>query len=390
MAIVTKLKYDSLFNNRAKVHHTLNDRGSFPAEPQALDLYIPDSERDKIKEHVGTDNPLYKALDKITVSGTEYNMSDHTYEYINRFKVCDIAIASLGSGALLSLNNNLWGRWRTSNPASIIVSPNVFLFPSEKSFSFGYSHDYGSAWEKLTSGGLLSKVQQASEAMRSIAMMMGDSGGAVAGRFIPRFVNAPSWNKTNPLKLSSSLKFEFKFGQAGLFSGEEEVVRPILALASLLAPLQAGPDNYFRGPVPTPPTYLMNFLSKVPDMVGNIFDEITSDTDGKEGTFFGGLVGKLTNIENDLIRGQNQAIQDTLNGTGDAGGGSRGLFVRMGRMSWGPALVKDINWDFNFEQVDEYGFPYQGSITFSGLESVVIPTVGDFARSFDGTTGDGT
>jgi len=330
-------------------------------------VYTKDSERENMKTFVGTSNPLYEAFKES--DGIISDQSEHVYEFINKYKICDITWGSLGGYPLLSLNSDRWGNWRDPNinPAKISVSPFVFLFPSEKSFSFSYNNEYGKAWDKLSSSGMLSKVQQAAEAMRAIAALVDPGSIEAAGKFVPRFKEAPTWDGTKPLTLNSSLKFEFKFGQAGIFSGEEEVVRPILALASLFAPLGGA---YLKGPAPTPPAMLMELLTGIPSTLKNLGEVITGE---------GGIISKVTNIEKQLVEHQNSAIERGLAKY------SRGLYVRMGRMSWGPALVKDVNWDFNFEQVDEYGFPYQGSITFGGLESPVVPRPEEFTTIFNGT-----
>jgi len=57
--------------------------------------------------------------------------------------------------------------------------------------------------------------------------------------------------------------------------------------------------------------------------------------------------------------------------------------VRMGRMVWGPVLVKTVFWDFDFTHTDQYGFPYKGSLTYGGLESIVIAQPNNSITGFD-------
>lgn len=339
-----------------------------------------ESSTDKFDQFIGVENPLHASLQES--DGFISDQNEHVYEFINKFKVADVAVGSIGNLHSYSLSNSIWGQWREFNPAGIKVSPLVFLFPAEKVFTFGYSHEYGNAWQGLSSSGPYSKIVGAAEALRTISALAGKEVTEVGGKFVPKYINAPTYTSSKPLKLSSSIKFEFKFGQAGIFSAEEEVVRPILALASLFAPFtESSNSNYVNGPAPTKPTFLANFLSRGGMAIKDLLDasnngEIDPNTpsDGESKT----LIQRVTEMENQIINTQVQSIKDTL------GKNSRGLYIRMGRLSWGPAVVGSIDWNFDFEQVDEYGFPYQGDITFGGLESPVLPTPEQFSRLFDG------
>jgi hypothetical protein len=103
-------------------------------------------------------------------------------------------------------------------------------------------------------------------------------------------------------------------------------------------------------------------------------DEVMAGTNTEASS---GLIAKVTELEQSLIDLQTKAIKNAYDQS------SRGLYIRMGRMSWGPCIVKDINWEFDFENVDEYGFPAAGSITFSGLEAPVMPRVDEISQVFD-------
>jgi len=38
-------------------------------------------------------------------------------------------------------------------------------------------------------------------------------------------------------------------------------------------------------------------------------------------------------------------------------------------------VKRAIFWPFAFTQVDEFGFPYKGSLSFNGLESIIMPNL---------------
>jgi hypothetical protein len=324
-------------------------------------LYRDDAEtRKKFSTDVGVTNPV-RATMAISDGFASQPLTDHAYEFINKFKVCEIAMASAGAEVPILPAGEAWGNWRTSNPAGIPVFGNVFLFPDDKTFQFSYTNNYGKAWEAVDPGGIGSKISQAAEAARAfVAVTGGEISSTVAGKLMSRYKEAPSWTGTDPIKIGSNLKFTFQFGQAGVFSGEHEVVRPILALASLWVPIKTD-ENYYRGPIPTPPFMQMMALKALVGGTGVALSDL-----GEGGG--NGIIGAITTLEQRLIAIQETAIKEALKAAG-----SRALYIRMGRFIMGPYIVKDVNWDFDFTHTDEYGFPYKGSITFGGLESALMP-----------------
>lgn len=349
----------------ATFKRTLDDTSQFKLDEtlheKASDHYIDDdSFIEYYPEVVGASNPVNDNL-------VADDLPNHAYQYINAFKTCELYIGPFQSnGDPVNITDAKWGNWRGS-----VVSKKVLLWPDEKEFGFSYSNKYGQAWEKMSSSGLLGKVQSGLELMRSLAGALGKSSGVSesGGKFVSAYVKAPSWESTDPIQLSNSLSFTFNFGQAGIFSGEEEVVRPIIQLASQFAPRKDSKNqNYYLGNFPTPPEIMVNYWK---EMSGSLFGDIkstmenvNSDTDGG---LIGGLVSTLTSYEDQLITRQTKAIERSY------AEGSNCLYVRYGRMTLGPYLVKDVSWSFDMSQLDEYGFPYKGKITFSGLESIKMP-----------------
>jgi hypothetical protein len=372
MAIVNlKPKYaeGNVRNKNSNTKTVITSDPSYNTQ-KSLNLYINDTKtRETFNDFVGTTNPIWAAAQES--DGSISDQKDHFYEFINKYKVCEIVrVTSEGCPDIAAAS---WGNWR--NITSVKVPDNVFLFPDQKVFSFSYSNKISSAWEKLTSGGILSKISQFNEMARSVAALVapneaGKGSANAAGKFVSPYVKAPAWDSTDPIQMPSNIKFNFNFGQAGLFSGEHEVVRPILALALLWVPLPGGADNYFNGIVPTPPHYLINFF------VNLAKEGVTAAQETIKGFTEGGVVDTLTNLESQIINLQSKTIKDTLNGN------SRFLCIRMGRMKYGPLIVKDVNWDFDFTQTDEYGFPYKGSITFGGLESIQMAQSGHVTQLF--------
>ena len=342
-------------------------------------------------EFVGTTSPIWESLSEKTDSDDGGGQEFHVYKTINKYKVCDIAVIPAGNQSPPAITSTVWGNWRTNNYASIKVSNNVFLWPSEKTFNFNYTNEYGSAWEKLSSSGLLSKVSQAAELARSVAVLAGSDVSEVGGKFVSKYTKAPNWKETSPISLSNTIKFEFSFGQAGIFSAEQEVVKPILALASMFAPIPRGQDGYLVGPMPTPPAYLANYFKQFVGGAGGLISDvgksISASFEGDDNIIretANSVISTLTAVESGLLKIQENAIVNTLNGSLDEDNAiaSRAICIRYGRMAVGPMTVKDVAWSFDFTHVDEYGFPYKGTLQFSGLENITTTQTWDIAKPF--------
>ena len=357
-----------------------NNLGTFPIERDRAADFNDLPNRDI--SNIGIENPI------------GYNAQDfaHAYESINRFKVVELMRTVPSEQWPADPTNDSWGHWRTMDFGLGNIHENVLLYPEDKVFNFAYTNNYGKAWEAL-SGGAIGKVMQLGEMLR-VASAMAGNVMPMGGKFVSKFKEAPTWLSTLPLEFANSLKFNFQFGQAGIFSAEHEVVRPILQLAALFLPIQAaatGPlSRYFIGPVPTPPQYVANFMSEFfkRDMVANIKEGFTdlenmrNEANAAAGVetntgqnILGGLAGGLTALEDALLNAKDTAIQNTLakHGPGDNPHGGA-LGIRIGRMTFGPFLIKNVTWNFDFTQTDKFGFPYKGSLTYSGLESIIMPT----------------
>jgi len=371
--MIGSINYSSVAKGDFKASPTL------PAGEITQKVNVSDSKSVEIfHTDVGTLNPIYDTLE----GSRNSDEKNHVYEYINKFKICEIATTKVGRYPPL-ITSNAWGNWRGN-----FVNPNVYLFAEEKNFQFSYKHKYGNAWEAMNKGAI-GMVRGALEAARSLDALAGGNAGSIpnAGRFMPQYSKAPVWESVDPIALPSSLKFNFNFGQAGIFSGEHEVVRPIIQLATLFAPVHDG-EFYYRGPVPTAPHFYANLFAQLGSKLKGAKENMAAarnDGDSEnDRSALSGAVKALTAVEKELLKLMNDTIESTLGiGHDDKEKGfSTALCLRMGRMTFGPAIVWDVNWSFDFTQVDEFGYPYKGSITFGGLESVVIPDAGQVRSQF--------
>jgi hypothetical protein len=360
---------------------TLPNTGRYQSDRYSGETYFPKWGRnDKLRKSPIRDSLLKQNAKFANIDGFEA----HSYGEINPYKVCEIAISSFSE---YPNNSAPWGNWRDY---SVNVYENVFLWPQEKVWEVGFENGYEPAWSKLDQKGLLSKVSQISEAARSVAMLTGTNvvNNPTKGRFMSRYKEAPSWTGIKPIVLASNLTFKFRFGQAGIFSGEHEVVRPILALAIPWAPRQADNLNhYLRGPIPTSPAYLFDFLSHAGSIASGlgtaIKDQDKAQQQANEASESKGekvgigtkvvqkIVGTLTALEEEIMTQMDNTINRVLSDKGNLF-----LNIRIGKMIYPPLTVKTVNWKFDMTHTDEYGYPTEGQITLGGLEGILLPTQG--------------
>jgi len=164
---------------------------------------------------------------------------------------------------------------------------------------------------------------------RVIAGAMGGAEQTVpaGGMAISKYYKTPMWNGTSPIQ-TGTIKFKFQFGQAGLFSGAQEVVLPILQLASLFLPKHTK-GNYFTGPLPTGPAYLISFAQSLAGLItsGSIIKTLTEGaanigkaaTEAETGTSklanaSKELLTSLSDLEQQLLTAQDEAIDRALKG----------------------------------------------------------------------------
>jgi len=373
------VKYDTVPNTSSgKNGLKLTDPKSFKEGIDPKSLYRDDTQtRDQFPEHLGTPNPAYNYLKQDSSRG-EWGV--HPQPFINKYKVCDVAVYKAGLHPRhISPSSQDFGNWRKNS--AIKVDPNILLMTDAHTMSGGYSHEIGKAWDGMKPG-FLNQVEGAIEMAR---LMSGSQEAAEGGKFVSKYREVPVWKGTTPAQFSD-LKFHFEFGMAGIYSGEHEVVRPIFALASQFTPYFAYEDNYLKGPAPTDAVYFVEMASSMIDYVksGGLkkdMDEVVAGANFSSASDTAGtLVKAATKIQNIIYNAIDQGIQKGANH------GLMSIHVRYGRFVTGPYFVKNINWDLDFSEVDEYGFPFKGTLSLGGLQSLWVTTSGDFINSFNAET----
>lgn len=204
------------------------------------------------------------------------------------------------------------------------------------------------------------------------------------------------FNLINPAKITykspESISLDFSFGSAGFFDGEIEVVRPIMALINTIAPQYYGSveDGSYRnhsivGPAASPTQFYAAMWGATTGMAGDSLKAIVSSAKTVEKTITnvassGNIKGALKSISNgvgDLAEKVSNAVLQAQDAAVSAAAEvSVFLFYRLGQYIAGPFQITDMHYNFDYNYVDESGYPYKGTITIS-LKNVFKPTAVD-------------
>lgn len=342
--------------------------------------------------HVSVPNPVVDAMDSsIAGEGT------HAQESVNYFRTIDIMVTRSADAYTSWYANKTkrWGNWRTRS--GVKVDDRVTLYMDDLSkIGMTYSQNFGYAWDEIAGSGAIGKVaEMAKKIQNNAAMLAAASNSSMnvdTSTPMGKYQKVPYIKSVEPFKIEpSSLTFNFNFGQAGIFSGEQEVVRPILALASIFLPYQtpykdddrggdwlnlAAPtqaqvyaniarimnsDNFFKSQKNALANNLKAMGAKLKENF-SISDPLGSTTD----TLAAGAA-TASNLATQFIKGLYKRIDLGLKDSMDKN--STSIILRIGRYQLPPCFPSSVSWNFDFTQVDEYGFPRGGTITFEGLQS---------------------
>lgn len=267
----------------------------------------------------------------------------------------------------LFLNSNSW----KVNPknTSIEVHDDVQLIPDNYVFKSGIKYTLGQATEVTNSGPfkVINNLAGGAAMIDAISKSLKNNGGAGLQNVsfnerINRFRNIPYFKDMDNVCIDS-LNFSFQYGQFRLYSCEEEVVKPILQLASIFS---------------------YNFV----DETGNKKD---SSTGLYIDTPYTNKFEVMTKMYNSLFKGAKSAINIALNSkpsvstlnslpkqivnivnTAAQENNTQVFTFRIGSSVYGPFYASDVRWEFEYERTDKNGLPFAGNIVISGIKQLLI------------------
>ena len=342
--------------------------------------------------HVSVPNPVVDVMDSsITGEGI------HAQESINYFRTIDIKVTQSADAYTSWYANKTtgWGNWRTRS--GVKVDDRVTLYMDDLSkIGMTYSQNFGYAWDEIAGSGAIGKVAEMAKKIQNNAAMLAATGNSSmnvdTSTPMGKYQKVPYIKSVEPFKIEpSSLTFNFNFGQAGIFSGEQEVVRPILALASIFLPYQTpykdddSGGDWLNLAAPTQAQVYANiarimnsdnfFISQKNALANNLKEmgaelkenfNISTPLGSTKDTLATGAA-TASNLATQFIKGLYKRIDLGLKESMNKN--STSIILRVGRYQLPPCFPSSVSWNFDFSQVDEYGFPRGGTITFEGLQS---------------------
>lgn len=318
---------------------------------EVFDSYI--KQRENV---VAANNPILNDTEEGGIKPRDYTIN-HFREYFNKFKECKFW---LGSWNNKSAKDNDW-RLRENNGLTQI-NPNVRLFTDVDNIELAYDNSFndgGDVFPKAI-GGVMDTI---SDALDAISILPG--APVPAARKISPFDSPKTWEKTSPIKFGSDITFNFNFGSAGLFSGYEEVVKPMYAIGALFAPGSPGSKGW-TPPIPTKAQWAAIFLTGAFKTLIGGKDRFSPG----EGGFTGVDHGLLTDISNAQAL-YFDAIHSGAIGVATHGGYGKGenrmAYFQFGHFLLGPCTVSSVSMTFDQNNLDDEGYPISGKLKLGGI-----------------------
>lgn len=265
----------------------------------------------------------------------------------------------------LFLNSNSW----KVNPinTSIEVHDSVQLIPDNYVFKSGIKYTLGQATEVTNSGPfkVINNLAGGAAMIDAISKALKKEGGkwlkdVSFNERINRFRNIPYFKDMDNVCIDS-LNFSFQYGQFGLYSCEEEVVKPILQLASIFSYNfvdengEKADKNLY---IDTPYTNKFEVMTK---MYNSLFkgakSAINIALNSKPS------VSTLNSLPKQIVNIVNTAAQEN---------NTQVFTFRIGSSVYGPFYASDVRWEFEYERTDKNGLPFAGNIVISGIKQLLI------------------
>lgn len=265
-----------------------------------------------------------------------------------------------------------------SNTASLFgedIHEAVKLIPENFVFRSGIKYDLGLSSEVTNSGPFKAINNLAGGGAMLDAIIKAAKSDTRIDNFtfserIDRFRNVP-YVKDVDNSCIDSLTFKFQFGQFGLFSCEKEVVLPILKLASLFSYSFTGYDfsiesqekNWIKAPFE--PKF--NVMSKMYTSLFNsgrpLISNLLGENKNSDGTTKAPTIKGLSQVPKLFSSIVNEAAGQAKVTT---------FLFSIGSSIYGPFFASDVKWEFDYERTDNKGLPFAGTISFSGIKSLLV------------------
>lgn len=296
---------------------------------------------------------------------------------------------------------NLWignstasrGDWHKASVNKMCeVSPRVRLYCENiDNIGLKYSQKVGAAQEFAPFSNIMGDVKKTIEGANALGL-----GGSVGiNRFTP-YDKPPIFEGVEPLTMQGNMKFQFHFGQAGLFSGLEEVVKPIYAILSMFALGDKDSVHSFADlPFPTSAQFTIQWLSSAFTTLknSNLVEKVKSAFKGGQeaSPSENGAVKTASGVVDAAAQVYNTYF-NAITAGGQAIFKNKDLkwnlaYFQTGNFTFGPLIVQEFSWGLDMQNIDDEGFPISGFVELGGLRYPAKGNRGQIAATlFSGVT----
>lgn len=326
------------------------------------------------------------------------NLADTQFDLYNRAKAIDIAVgigaddiarvvAKTGKTYLLQASQ--FGNWRKKSVNGFTDISNRVMLMSDGNtapvFSGNIKYETESLGNTVLKTGIGKTVSSLAQTVNDLATVGAAAGLNIntanidMGERMSLYQDFPAWKVQGTTSTSSvsNLKFKFRFGQASIFSGEEEVVKPILALLMPFALKSNKSAHSIVGAFPNVKETKQRAMLNTIGLIKNKgIGEYLNNSIGKDDT---GILNKVLNSVNNVTEGFFRLIDDIAESLFSM---VTTITVICGGIVSGPYICKEVKWSFDFTDVDEYGYPCSGTIEFNSLSNLRILLGSDFPRQW--------
>lgn len=271
----------------------------------------------------------------------------------------------------LFLNSTSWKEKLENSPVDSI-NESVQLIPDNFVFKSGIKYTLGQATEVTNAGpfNTINKLAGGAAMIEAISKSLKNNNGEGLSKVsfnerINRYRNIPYFKDMDNICIDS-LNFSFQYGQFGLYSCEEEVVKPILQLASIFSyhfvdEVSEGDKEKVNNNglyIRTPYTNKFEVLTK---MYNSLFlgakSAINIALNSKPS------VSTLNSLPKQIVNIVNTAAQENV---------TQAFTFRIGSSVYGPFYASDVRWEFEYERTNKNGLPFAGNIVISGIKPLLI------------------
>lgn len=295
--------------------------------------------------------------------------------------------------------NSTFKDWRLKSTNKLFsISKNIVLIPEQNNLAINSGMELGeSDSTKSKADNFISKVTgtlgSAGDALTSLTTLVGAGEQVFASEKQMNAAKAINqWDKMRVFKdikritIFDSLKFNFTFGQAGIYSGLEEVVKPIYALIYMLAPKfdSNSPAAWVNPPYPIAEVMaletLKNAIKTVTGISSSLIEDYSVSDISTDASSESDSSNVLTNIQ-DVVADVGIKIKGITAGANKKNAYSNeynNLWIKYGNFRFGPMQYENYDISFDMSKLDEFGWPTAGSISIKGIQTARKGTTGAY------------